>query len=177
MKTGRQLAVRKRSHIPWGTVHVRETLTIRATPAKLAALYLDYRNWHHLFPRTIRGVRLLKERPREITVEVDHRSEGRVVNIIRPQSPTVIALDEFKPGFYATFVNRFDASADGTRYTVDAEIRFHMPFALVAPLLRGIARRRIRRLVLEPMRVSAERAQTSRSAPQSRAAGRPKRPR
>jgi hypothetical protein len=151
-------------------VRVREALTIRAAPEKVAALYLDYEHWPRLFPATIRGVRLVRERAGEITVEVDHRTEGGVVNIIRPESATVIALHELKPRFSATFINRFDASAAGTRYTVDADVRLRGIYALVAPFIGGIIRRRIRELVLEPMRAAAERGAAERPAPRSRAA-------
>lgn len=145
-------------------------MTVRATPEKLAALYLDYLGWPRLFPATIRAVRLLREQSGEITVEVDHRTEGRVVNVIRPESPTVVALDELKPRFAATFINRFDASAAGTQYTVEADVRFHGAYALLAPALGGIVRTRIRQFVLEPMRLAAERSGTGRLTPRSRAA-------
>ena len=141
----------------WGTVHARESLPIHASPQRLAALYLDYAHWSSLFPATIRGVRLLREGDRDIAVEVDHRTEGPVVNIIRPLSPTTIALDEFKPRFDATFINRFDAVDDGACYTLDADVRLHMPFALLGPLVLPLVRRRMRRFVLEPMRAAAER--------------------
>jgi hypothetical protein len=101
----------------WGTVHVRTNIVIHEIPERLAALYLDYANWSLLFPATIRGVRHLERSSDSITVEVDHRTEGHVVNVIRSISPTTIALDEYKPRFDATFVNRFDAVAEGTRYT------------------------------------------------------------
>ena len=94
----------------------------------------------------------------EITVEVDRRTEGAVVNVIRPLSPTTIALDEFKRRFDATFINRFDPIDDGTRYTVDADVRFRMPLAILGPLVRPIVKRRLRRYVLDPMRAAAERA-------------------
>jgi hypothetical protein len=147
----------KKRNVTWGSVRVREALVIRDTPEHLAALYLDYRNWPELLPATIRGVRKLAEDAGDITVEVDHRTEGRVVNIIRPMSASVIALEEFKPRYDATFVNRFESVPQGTRYVLDAEIRFHMPYALIAPLLSGIVRQRMRRYVLEPMRDEAER--------------------
>src|SRR5262245_3113861 len=146
----------KNRNATWGSVRVRVALVIRAAPERLTALYLDYRNWSRVFPATIRGVRWLETRDGAITVEVDHCTEGRVVNIIRPMSASVIALEEFKPRFDATFVNRFESAPEGTRYVLDAEIRFHMPYALVAPLLRGVVRNRMRRFVLEPMRCAAE---------------------
>ena len=166
-----------RARVPWGTVRVRETLAIRSAPQELAALYLDYPNWPRLFPATIRGVRWIGDDGRDIMVEVDHRAEGRVVNIIRPISSTVIALDEFKPRFDATFVNRFEPAVDGTRYVLDAEIRFRLPFALIAPLVRWIVRRRMRRFVLEPMRDAAEPERPRRKSRPRRAEARPKRPR
>ena len=154
----------------WSTVRVRDAMTIRTAPEKAAALYLDYKGWPRLFPATIRGVRLLRERAGEITVEVDHRTEGRVVNVIRPESRTVIVLDELKPRFAATFVNRFDASPAGTQYTVDAEVRLRGAYAVLAPFLRGVVRRRIRQFVLEPVRAAAERDSAGRMTPRSRAA-------
>jgi hypothetical protein len=42
----------------------------------------------------MRGARVLREDDREITVQVDHRTEGAVMNVIRPLSPTTIALNE-----------------------------------------------------------------------------------
>jgi hypothetical protein len=137
-------------------VRVREALTIHAAPDRVAALYRDYASWPRVFPATIRGVRLLGAQAGETRVEVDHRTEGHVLNVIRQQTPTIITLEESKPRYDATFVNRFDPSPEGTRYTVDAVIRFRMPYALLAPLLRGMVRRRIHRFVLEPVRAAAE---------------------
>jgi hypothetical protein len=62
-------------------------LTIPATPERLVALYLDYEHWAQLFPATIRGVRLVRSDATSMTVEVDHRSEGHVINIIELASP------------------------------------------------------------------------------------------
>jgi hypothetical protein len=41
---------------------------------------------------------------------------------------------------------------EGTRYTVEAEVGFNMPDALIDQSLRGVVRSRFRRFVLEPMR-------------------------
>jgi hypothetical protein len=96
-------------------------------------------------------------RPRRgTTVDVDHRSAGHVINIIRRRSGSTIELDEFKPKYDATFINRFDATPEGTRYTVSADIRLKMPYAVLAPFLAGYVRRTVRRYVLQPMRVYAE---------------------
>lgn len=132
-------------------------MTIRAAPERLAALYLDYARWPELFAATIRGVRLIERDARETAVEVDHRSEGRVLNLIRPLSTTEIELAEFKPRYDAVFVNRFELVPGGACYGVTADVRFRLPLALFAPLLGGVVRRRIRHYVLEPMRAYAER--------------------
>jgi hypothetical protein len=167
----------KQRNVTRGRVRVREALMIRAAPERLAALYLDYENWSRLFPATFRGVRRLEEHDGDVTVEVTHKAEGRVVNVIRPMSASVIVLDEFKPRFDATFVNRFERAEQGTRYVLDAEIRFRMPYALIAPLLRGTVRSRMRRFVLEPMRLAAERERPRRKGRPTRAEARPERPR
>ena len=140
----------------WGAVHVDAAMTINAPRERLMTLYLDYAHWSRLFPATIRGVRLLRCGGSETTVEVDHRTAGHVVNIIRRRSENEVELEEFKPKYDATFVNRFDAVAGGTRYAVSADIRLRVPYALLAPFLRGYVRRSVRRYVLEPMRVYAE---------------------
>lgn len=167
----------KNRNVTWGSVHVREGLVIRAAPEDLAALYVDYRNWSRLFPATIRDVRWLETHDGAITVEVDHRTEGRVLNIIRQMSASVIALEEFKPRYDATFVNRFERVAEGTHYVLDAEIRFHMPYALLAPLLRGLVRDRIRRFVLDPMRRAAEQEPQRLTSQRPRSEAPPERPR
>ena len=92
-----------------------------------------------------------------MTVEVDHRTAGRAINVIRPLSARIIELEEHKPKYDATFVNRFEPAEDGTRYTVVADIRLRMPYALLAPFVKGYVRRIVRRYVLEPMRDAAER--------------------
>lgn len=141
----------------WSIIHVREATTIRAEPRRLAALYLDHARWPSLFPATIRRTRELARNDGATLVEVDHRTEGRVVNVIRPLSPTVIALDERKPRYDATFVNRFEPAPGGSRYTVEATIRFRMPYALIAPLLGSVVRRRVLAFVLQPMLEAVER--------------------
>ncbi len=141
----------------WGAVHAEEAITVRAPRDDVMALYLDYERWPQLFPATIRGVRLLRRDADVSTVEVDHRTEGRVINVLRRRAPGVIELGESKPRYEATFVNRFDPVAEGTRYTVVADVRLRMPYALLAPVLRPVVRRSVRRYVLEPMRAYAER--------------------
>lgn len=131
---------------------------IHARPARVAALYREWRGWPTLFPATIRGVRLVREEPGRTVVEVDHRTAGRVVNVLRDVSDEEIELEEFKPRYDATFVNRFEPVPAGTRYLVRADIRLRGAFRLLGPLLGGYTRRQVRRYVLDPMRRAAEAA-------------------
>lgn len=130
---------------------------IRASAEHLVALYLDYAHWPDLFPATIRATRLVGREGSATIVEVDHRTAGLVINVIRPRPAHTIELNERKPKYEATFINRFEPAAGGTRYTVAADIRLTMPYALFAPFLRAYVRRSVRRYVLEPMRHAAER--------------------
>ena len=133
-------------------------MTIRAPRERLVALYLDFAHWPQLFPATIRGVHLVRRQGDETTIAVDHRTDGRVINVLRRCSASEVELAEFKPRYAATFVNRFDAIPGGTRYTVVADVHLRMPYALLAPFLRGVVRRAVRRYVLEPMRTFVERS-------------------
>ena len=91
-----------------------------------------------------------------MVVMVHHRREGRVVNVLTDCGDGVVVLREFKRRYVATFVNRFDPAPDGTRYTVDAAVRIKQPFTLIAPVLRGVVERAIRRYTIEPLRAAAE---------------------
>jgi hypothetical protein len=68
-------------------VHTVVSTEIGAPPELVAALYADYRGWPRLFPATICGVRLLADDSQRKTIEVDHASEGRAINIMVVVSP------------------------------------------------------------------------------------------
>ena len=145
-----------RSARTWSTVHADVSLAIDAPPEALVARYLDFAHWPTLFPATIRGTRLVRRTRDELTIEVDHRTAGRVINILRRRSASEIELEEVKPKYVALFLNRFEPVTGGTRYSVSADVRLRMPYALLAPFLRGYVRRSVRRYVLEPMRAAAQ---------------------
>jgi len=67
----------------------------------------------------------------------------------------VVVLRESKRRYDATFVNRFETVAGGTRYTVDAAVHIKQPLTVLAPLLRGVVARAIRRYTVEPLRAAA----------------------
>jgi len=140
-----------------GGLRVRTSIVICAPSQKVAAAYRDFRNWPRIFRATVRGVRLLREQSGKQIIEVDHRSDGRVVNVLHATAANAIGLDEFKRRYDGRFENRFDPVAEGTRYTVSADIRPKGAWKLLlGPCLRGLVRRRITRHVLEPLKNHVE---------------------
>ena len=137
-------------------VTVTLAIHIDAPPEQVAAIYLDVANWHRTFPATIKAARVVRESLGEIFIEVDH-VEGRVPNVLRPKSPTRIDLEEDKRRYHATFSNEFQAEGGGTRYSLDAHVQLKGANRLLAPLVGPLIRSRMRRFVLEPMKVAAER--------------------
>jgi hypothetical protein len=142
--------------LPKTSLHAEAEMMIHAPRERVAALYRDYRAWPRLFPATIRDVRVLRTEDRRVTVEVDHRTEGRVINVMTELAPERIELWESKRRFDATFVNSFETTPDGTRYRVAAEVELKGAARLFAPFLGGYIHRQIYRYVLEPMRRAAE---------------------
>jgi hypothetical protein len=136
-------------------IHTVVSTEINAPPERVAALYADYEGWPGLFPDTIRGVRLLSDDGQRKTIEVDHATEGKVINIMIAVSPREIHLEEFKRRFDARFMNRFEAVGQGTRYSIVAEVQLKGATRALGPLLTPVVRVRLRRFVLEPMRVAA----------------------
>jgi hypothetical protein len=144
-------------------VHTVVSAEFSAAPTLVAALYADYEGWPRLFPATIRGVRLLADDGERKTVEVDHASEGKVINILVVVSPQEIRLEEFKRRFDARFINRFEAAGQGTRYSIVADVRLKGVAGVLAPLA-PIVRTRLNRFVLEPMRAAVESPATKHQA-------------
>jgi hypothetical protein len=129
---------------------------IHAAPEQVSALYRDYEGWPRLFPNTIRGTRLIRQNDMTQAIEVDHATAGRVLNLMTVVSPGEIRLEEFKPHYEARFTNRFEADADGTRYTVFADVQLKGALRLLGPIAGPIVRRRLTKFVLEPIKAMAE---------------------
>jgi hypothetical protein len=138
-------------------IHTVVSKEINAPPERVAELYADHEGWPHLFPATIRGVRLLADDGRRKTIEVDHATEGKVINIMTVVSPREIQLEEFKRSFDARFINRFEAAGHGTRYSIVADVQLRGAARLLGPLVTPIVHARLNRFVLEPMRAAVER--------------------
>ena len=141
--------------------HAEASIIIRAPQARVIQLYRDYQSWPQVFPATIRSVHLVRTAGNQTELEIDHR-EGKVPNIMTEVSPERLDLWEAKRSFEASFVNRFEAVPEGTRYTVVADISLKGVARLLGPVLGGYVRRQIRRYVLLPMRAAAETQQAPR---------------
>lgn len=142
----------------WGTVRLAVAAVIDAAPERVKAIFLDFALWPQIFPLTITGTHLVRRTPSMLTVMVDHRHEGQVLNVLTLHEAGVVYLEERKRRYDATFVNRFVPAQAGTRYVVEAEVRFKNAYALLAPLLGGVVRRAICRYTLAPIRAAAEKA-------------------
>lgn len=138
-----------------GAVHTSASRLIHAPPERVAAIYGDFGAWPRTFPRTIHGTRLLQDEGSRKTVEVEH-VEGRVLNVMSRVAPDEIVLDEWKRRYHARFTNRFERAPDGTRYTVVADVILEGALKALAPIAKPIVRRRIRRFVLDPVKLVAE---------------------
>jgi hypothetical protein len=139
-----------------GVLQVESSKLIEAPFQKVVAIYRDFNNWDQLFPLTIRGAKLVSQIDNQQTVEVDHKQEGKVINILTFLSRQEIRLEEFKKKYDAIFVNRFSQVPGGTCYAVTGFISFKGIYRLIRPFLRGIVKSRINRFILTPMKNYAE---------------------
>ncbi len=130
---------------------------IRAPQDTVFALYADWEHWPRLFPKTIRGVRLVASEGSSRAIDVDH-VEGHVPNVMSIVSPDLIILDEHKRRYDARLENRFEplVGSEGTRYVVTADVMLHGKLRWLRPFAKPMIRSRIRRYVLEPLRRAAE---------------------
>jgi hypothetical protein len=121
----------------------------------VAQLYREYQSWPQLFSATVRGVRPVRSEGGRTELEIDHR-EGKVPNVMTEVSPERVDLWEAKRRYEGSFVNRFEAVPEGTRYSVEADIKLKGAAKLLGPLLGGYIRRQMIRYVLAPMCIAAE---------------------
>jgi Polyketide cyclase / dehydrase and lipid transport len=133
---------------------VEVTTTVQAPRQTVLDVYADYQSWPRLFP-TISGVRLLRREGPKLVLEVDH-VEGKVVNELVVRPPDEIDLWEEKRHYDARFRNRFETVPGGIRFTVRGDIYLKGWARLLQPFLRGLVRRQMRRLQLQPVQAEAE---------------------
>lgn len=163
-------------------IHAVASEHVAAPAERVVALYREPTNWPSLFPGTIRHARVVRRDGDAAVVEVKH-VEGKVVNVLRDLSATRIELTEWKRRYRAVFLNDFRPEAGGTRYTLTARVELRWPYRLLAPFVKPLVLARMRRFVLAPLKVAAERgaagdaadsrvlAHDERSAPRVKPAG------
>jgi hypothetical protein len=135
-------------------MHVRVRTLIDAPRAAVSALYADYQRWPEIFPLIV-GVRLLRRDETKLVIEVHHR-EGLVINELAVGPADRIELVEWKRRYDARFVNRFVDTPRGTLLTVDGDIDLKGWARVLGPLLAPVARRRMKRWQLQPLKLAAE---------------------
>lgn len=128
------------------------TQNINIPVPRAVTIYLDYRNWNKLFPITIRATRLIKEEDNQQTVEVDHKQEWKVINIITMLSEGCIRLDKFKKQFNGTFFNEFESFPSGACYRITAYISLKGFYKLLHPFVKWLVKKKIDRYVLIPFK-------------------------
>ena len=124
-------------------------------------MYCAVDQWDEIFPATIAAARVTETGSNWQRIEVTHKIEGRVANTLIVLSDTVIALEESKRRFDASFLNQFQPAAHGgTRYVITAHIRLKSILRTFQSLLAGYVRRKareqMRQYVLEPLKTAVE---------------------
>jgi hypothetical protein len=138
-------------------VRFQGEIFIAAEPQKVKAVYMDYSNWHNTFSETIKSAELLYNRCGIMHIEVLHKTEGVVPNELIETAPNELTLKEWKPRYYAVFINRFVPAAKGTIYQVQAQLHLKGIYRALRPFVKGFAPGRLKRFALAPLKKECER--------------------
>lgn len=133
------------------------SLAIDAPPEAVLGLLADYEHWSSTFPATIRRARLIATDRVGDIVEVDHRWHGIIQNMVRWPSAHRVIIEEFKPGYGASFDLTAAWDAAGCQLDVVLDLCLHGWRAAFAPFAGPLARKRTCRYFLEPLKQAAER--------------------
>jgi len=139
-------------------LRISDYININANTDATMEAYLDVDNWSELFSDTILVARIVAITEKSLEIEVQHRYEGRVLNILSLTDKFEIKLEEFKRRYDAIFINRFTSTAFGCRYDIEAQIKFKGAYRFIEPFVKSLAKRRIAKLVLLPMKKHMEMA-------------------
>jgi hypothetical protein len=143
-------------------IQTQSAIDITAPPEYVAAIYRNVEKWGETFPATIERARVIEQGENWAQIEVIHRQEGHVPNTLIFLSDTVIALEESKKKFNASFLNEFNAKPDGTtRYVITSYVTPKGIYKLLKPFLQSYvhkqALKQMKNYVLEPLKRIAER--------------------
>jgi hypothetical protein len=138
------------------TAPIRLSVVIAADPQVACDVVRDWQAWPDAFPATIQAVSLLSRTDSTLTLQVLHRIEGPVNNILRPNEDGAVRLREFKPRYDAQFTFFEGPAPAGSRLHVHGCIWLKGWRAWFGCLATPIIRRRMRNYLLEPIRTRAE---------------------
>jgi hypothetical protein len=143
-------------------IRTQSEIDISAPPEYVAAIYRNVEKWGETFPATIERVRVIEQGENWAQIGVIHRQEGHVPNTLIFLSDTVIALEESKKKFDASFLNEFNAKSDGTtHYVITSYVTPKGVYRLLRPFLQNYVHRQalkqMKNYVLEPLKRAAER--------------------
>ena len=137
-------------------VSVCTSINIQAAAKNLFDIYKDYENWDRLFPLTIEKARLIRVDDNKLTIEVTHKSAGKVVNVLTFLSSEKIKLEEFKPLYNAVFINAFESAANESCYRIVASVKLKGFYKILEPFISVLVKYKIKKFVLLPMKNYAE---------------------
>jgi hypothetical protein len=149
--------------VPRDTIQEEAAIDINAPPEQVAAIYRDVERWGDTFAATIASAHVHQSGENWKQIEVIHKQEGSVPNTLIDLSPAEIGLQESKHRFDASFLNRFEPTADGgTHYVIHGYVRLKGIYSLLKPFLAGYVRRQTLKqmtsYVLIPLKTAAEKA-------------------
>jgi len=138
------------------TAPIRLSMDVAADPQAACDVVRDWQAWPQAFPETIHSVSLLSRSDDALTLRVFHRTEGPVINILKPDQDGAVRLREFKSLYDAQFRFFAGPAPNGARLHVHGCIWLKGWSAWLGCLAAPIVRRRMRKYLLEPIRVRAE---------------------
>ena len=146
---------------PAHAIRVQAAIDIAAPPVYVAALYRDVEKWSETFPATIARAHVTETGDNWQEIEVAHKKEGRVPNMLIFLSDTEIGLEEKKRIFNASFLNKFEpAPQGGTHYILTAYISLNGIFKVLKPFLKSYVHRQalkqMKSYVLAPLKIAVE---------------------
>jgi hypothetical protein len=142
-------------------IHAQTALDIAATPKHVAAVYCEVERWGEIFPATIKRAQVTETGDNWKQIEVTHKNEGNVLNTLILISDSEIGLEESKKRYNASFLNQFEPGVNGcTHYVITAYISLKGIYKALQPCIKGYvrwqARRQMKKYVLDPLKISAE---------------------
>lgn len=135
---------------------IKLSIDIKATPEAVCEVVRDWRSWPETFPLTIEQVTNVGASGGALNLCVEHRAEGPVLNVLNPDEQGVIRLAEFKRRYDAEFEFFSAPLSDGARLYVRGTLWLKGWLAMIDCFLTPLAESRVRRFLLEPIRVRAE---------------------